>query len=219
MNNLFISNSKKQKAKKLFLFCASFLLCYYIIFYLLINVFTYKNKPLLASIQPNSKYAFYRTIYERSFADFPYGNLDYIFLGSSHCYKGFDPAIFEKHNIKTYNLGNSSQSPLNSYFLLKKYMDYSDKFILEVYPVTFASSGYEAFKDIYVASNDYWLLTQMAFSINDAQAIQSLAFKPFVKAALKNKSLNDSFFYKGYAFTEDSVNKKSLKYDTLSLNI
>ena len=52
-----------------------------------------------------------------------YSDIDILFLGSSHAYRGFDPRIFKQHGYSTFNLGSSSQPPYNSYFLLKQYVD------------------------------------------------------------------------------------------------
>ncbi len=215
MNNLFTSSFKK-KGLKIFFFCASYLLCFLGISYVLINNSS-NNQTWLETIQP--KYTFNRNLSEKTFSTISnYKKFDIVFLGSSHCYRSFDPAFFEKNKITAYNLGSSSQTPLNSYFLLKKYIDYSNTFILEVYPITIALSGYEAYVNQYVGSNDYWFLTQSSFALNDAQAIQALLFKPFINHYLKDSYLNDSCFYKGYAYTSDSIKNKNVNYDTITLN-
>lgn len=50
-------------------------------------------------------------------------DIDILFVGSSHCYRGFDPRIFARHGYATFNLGSSSQSPLNTYHLLRTRLD------------------------------------------------------------------------------------------------
>ena len=49
-------------------------------------------------------------------------DLDILFIGSSHCYRGFDTRIFEKAGLKTFNLGASSQTPKEANLLLNKYL-------------------------------------------------------------------------------------------------
>lgn len=49
-------------------------------------------------------------------------DVDVLFIGSSHVYRGFDVRIFEEHQIKSFNLGSSSQSPFVSYYLLKEHL-------------------------------------------------------------------------------------------------
>lgn len=37
-------------------------------------------------------------------------NCDILFLGSSHCYRGFDPRVFKNIGYNIFNLGTSSQT-------------------------------------------------------------------------------------------------------------
>ena len=48
-------------------------------------------------------------------------NIDIVFLGSSRCYQGFDPAVVDLvTGMNSFNLGSSSQTPITSYYLLKE---------------------------------------------------------------------------------------------------
>lgn len=82
-------------------------------------------------------------------------NTDILVLGSSHAYRGFDPRIFAQHGFKTFNLGSSSQTPVQTRALLNRYLDNLNPRIViyEVYPVTFALDGVESSLDI--ISNDH----------------------------------------------------------------
>lgn len=81
-------------------------------------------------------------------------NVDILFIGSSHAYRGFDVRIFEKENIRSFNLGSSAQSPLQSEILLKRYLKNLNPklLVMEVYPETFEMDGIEASLDM--ISND-----------------------------------------------------------------
>jgi hypothetical protein len=63
--------------------------------------------------------------------------IDLLFLGSSHAYRSFIPEIFnEELNVKSFNLGSSSQSIKTSYFVLKEAKENQPKLkkvILEIY--------------------------------------------------------------------------------------
>jgi hypothetical protein len=50
-------------------------------------------------------------------------NIDILFLGSSHSYRGFDTRIFSGNGYKSFNLGSSSQTHIQSNILLKRYID------------------------------------------------------------------------------------------------
>jgi len=81
-------------------------------------------------------------------------NLDILFLGSSHAYRGFDTRMYTEQGYKTFNLGSSTQTPLQSKLLLQRYLDRlkPKQIIIEVYPLIFCSDGVESGLDI--ISND-----------------------------------------------------------------
>lgn len=81
-------------------------------------------------------------------------DVDILFLGSSHTYRGFDPRLFTLSGIKTFNLGSSSQTPVHTRALLLRYLEWlnPEMVIWEVYPETFSLDGVEASLDL--ISND-----------------------------------------------------------------
>jgi len=77
-------------------------------------------------------------------------NIDVLILGSSHAYRGFDPRIFNVNGFKMFNLGSSSQTPIQTEFLLKKYLQKLNPkiVIFEVNAMSFTSDGLESSLDI-----------------------------------------------------------------------
>jgi len=77
-------------------------------------------------------------------------NVDILFLGSSHAYRGFDTRIFEKHNYKSFNLGSSSQTPHQTNVLLYRYLDQLNPklVIFEVSPLVMSIDGVESSLDL-----------------------------------------------------------------------
>jgi hypothetical protein len=59
-------------------------------------------------------------------------NIDIVFLGSSRCYQGFNPAVVDSiTGMNSFNLGSSSQTPLTSYYLLREVFEkYRSKFVI-----------------------------------------------------------------------------------------
>lgn len=54
-------------------------------------------------------------------------NIDTLFLGSSHCFRAYDPELFTELTGKTaFNLGSSSQHFDTSYYLLREAAKYND---------------------------------------------------------------------------------------------
>ena len=50
-------------------------------------------------------------------------SMDIVFVGASNCYRTFDNRLYAQQGLRTFTLGTTSQTPLNSYFLLKEHID------------------------------------------------------------------------------------------------
>lgn len=76
--------------------------------------------------------------------------VDILFLGSSHTYRGFDTRVFEQAGYSSFNLGSTAQTPIQTKALVERYYDQlnPDVVILEVYPETFMIDGVESGLDI-----------------------------------------------------------------------
>lgn len=105
-------------------------------------------------------------------------DIDLLFLGSSHCYRGFDTRIFAQHGYNCMNLGSSAQTPLQTEVLVERYLDKLNpkKVIYEVYPGTFTFDGVESALDL--ISNDeidsYAL--NMALKTNNIKVYNTLLY-------------------------------------------
>ncbi|MCW5849841.1 MAG: hypothetical protein KIT87_07140 [Anaerolineae bacterium] len=79
-----------------------------------------------------------------------WGQVDILFLGSSHAYRGFDTRIFAQAGARSFNLGSSRQTPLQYEVLLKRHLsDLSPRVvIIEVEPHVFMSDGVEGALDL-----------------------------------------------------------------------
>ena len=85
-------------------------------------------------------------------------NVDLLFLGSSHAYRGFDTRIFRASNYKAFNLGSSSQTPVQTRVLLERYLEnLNPKLVVyEVNPIMFYSDGVESTINLVVTDkNDF----------------------------------------------------------------
>jgi len=69
-------------------------------------------------------------------------NVDIAFIGSSHCYRGFDTRMFEAKGLKVFNLGTSSQTPKVSKLLVNQYLKQLSPtyLVIEVCPLIFSSN-------------------------------------------------------------------------------
>lgn len=172
--------------KNIFLFFIILVVCYPILI-----SFTGHIIPQLFKPNINYHLGSYGHLYTRinqiknSFA-----KTDVLFLGSSHTYRGFDPRNFQ--NLKSFNLGSSAQTPINTNVLLKRYLaKINPKIVLyEVYPGNFSSDGVESSLDIIANDkNDCWSIV-MATKINNIKTYNTLIYG-FFRDCFK---LNNSFF-------------------------
>ena len=117
-------------------------------------------------------------------------NIDILFLGSSHSYRGFDTRIFRKYGYNTFNLGTSAQSPIQSKFLLKKHIkQLSPKIIIfDVYHWTSSLNGIEPAIDIISnTKNLSYFELKMYLEIGDIEVLKTFIYSFINKSLLKEK--------------------------------
>ena len=149
-------------------------------------------------------------------------NIDALVVGSSHAYREIDPRIFEKEGVKIFNLGSSAQTPIQTLYLLEKYLDIiKPKVVLyETYFKTFQLDGIESAADLYSNTTpiDRGLL-RMALKINAVQSYNTLLYA-WIKQMLPNSHIeseklhlgNDTYVKGGYVEREIKYYKKNTKH-------
>lgn len=145
-------------------------------------------------------------------------NPDILFLGSSHSYRGFDPRVFSEYGYKTFNLGSSSQSPINTQVLLKQYLEeINPKFVVyEICGETLETDGVESSLDMLSNNKIDYNATKMAFKLNNIRTYNTLIYN-FIrqKLGLNNAIIEPSYqdgntYIKG-GFVESEYRKNPLK--------
>jgi len=107
-----------------------------------------------------------------------FGEVDILFLGSSHAYRGFDTRIFLNNGLKTFNLGSSSQTPIQTKVLLDRYLDrLKPKLVIyEVYPEIFNIDGVESSLDIISNDKNDTHSLKMAFKVNNIKVYNAFIY-------------------------------------------
>lgn len=125
-----------------------------------------------------------------------YKNVDILILGSSHAYRGFDTRVFEKQGLKAFNLGSSSQSPIQTYVLLNQYLDQLNPklVVLEVYAGTLGIDGVESSLDLAANNKMDWNYLRTLPDLKNIQSVNSTIYGSFRELF----HLNDNF-------VEDSI--------------
>jgi hypothetical protein len=207
----------KQRLSRIWYFIMVFALCYYALLYALFH-YQYQGLPLIRHIQKKVPDA--KGVFSRSWADYSaLSSVDYLFLGSSHCYRGLDPDLFKEQGIKSFNLGSSSQTPLNSYSILEKTIGKTQNVILEVYPVTFSISANESFVDLFRCLPDYVFLLKQAVRIHEFLPFQFLLMKPVVDQVVAKKKFDPCVYHAGYVQVSDSAKNRNVVYETQKLDL
>lgn len=116
--------------------------------------------------------------------DFPEGeSFDLIFIGSSHAYRGYDPANFSQAGIKSFNLGTSNQHQMASYSIARQYIKPGTckMVLIDIYDRVFASDGYESMSDMVINSEHDTQAWDVALRMKDIRAANMLLFRYFNK--------------------------------------
>lgn len=141
-------------------------------------------------------------------------NVDILVLGSSHAYRGFDPRIFSNHGLEMFNFGSSSQSPLQTEVLLKRYYHSLNPktVIFEIYPSVFTGDGVESSISLLSSEIIDRHALKMALEIDNLITYNSLLIS-FLKNNLKgqHESLN-STEYETHSYVEGGYVERDKLY-------
>ncbi len=118
-------------------------------------------------------------------------DIDILFLGSSHAYRGFDVRMYDSLGLKVFNLGSSSQSPVQTKMLLDRYLKTLNPkhIIFEINPGRLASDGVESSIDIIANSKNDFNSLKMALTVGHIKTINTLIFGFYkdITSAKRNK--------------------------------
>jgi len=120
-------------------------------------------------------------------------NVDILFLGSSHTYRGFDTRIFRQHGMRTLNLGSSAQSVLQTEVLLRRYLGRirPAMIVWEVSPASLISDGVESSLDIVSNDpNDVWSFA-MAARQNHITVYNTLLYSVYLDVFRQNAAFTE----------------------------
>lgn len=150
-------------------------------------------------------------------------NVDILVLGSSHAYRGFDPRVFKAHGIELFNLGSSSQTPIQSNILLHQYLEKLNPklVVLEVYAGTLEVDGVESSLDLAANNKIDWNYIKTLKDIRNLQTYNSAIYGGFRELFNLNEDFKeeeiqeeDTYISGGYVetdFRENPMNAEKLR--------
>jgi len=123
----------------------------------------------------------YGHLYSRTREIPAHSDVDILFLGSSHVYRGYDPRLFSSRGLRTFNLGSSSQSPLQTKLLVDRYLDHLNPrlVVMDVFPLTFTTEGVESALDLIANDTIRWDMVDMSLRVKNIGVINSLLHGTF----------------------------------------
>jgi len=152
-------------------------------------------------------------------------DVEILVFGSSHAYRGFDPAIFEAKGISMFNLGSNSQTPLQSELLLKRYCDQMNPslVIFEVYPNTYAIDGVESSMDVFSNDHPDWNSLVLGWRQRHFRATNTLIYAGYrylIRSEQENfnepiRKKDDEYMGKGYV-KKDLKNNPFIPHKSIS---
>ena len=120
-------------------------------------------------------------------------DIDILFLGSSHCYRGFDPRIFKPYGYTTFNLGSSAQSHIQTNILLSRHLEslFPKLVIYEVYPGTMVTDGVESSLDLIANDRNDWLTLKMIWSTMNLKVLNTAIYGFYTDFLGKDKNYKE----------------------------
>lgn len=140
--------------------------------------------------------------------------VDILFIGSSHAYRGFDGRIFEEHGFTTFNLGSSSQTPVQSLLLLNRYLDglNPNVIVMEVYPSSFSSDGVESSLDLIANDRIGPDTLQLAILQNNVKVYNTLIYGVYRQIFNRNGKYSENIIKDDDTYIAGGFVEKKLKY-------
>jgi hypothetical protein len=142
--------------------------------------------------------------------------IDAVVLGSSCAYRGYDPRIFRQSGIEFFNFGTSSQTPLQTNFVVDKYVSTLNPklVIFDILPYQFEENGLESTLDflangIHVSTIDFKSQNMKVYNTY----LYATVFKSFLDKKETNRDFNGNYVAGGYV--ENFKVFKPNKKDTL----
>ncbi len=145
-------------------------------------------------------------------------HVDILILGSSHAYRGLDTRIIERSGKSAFNLGSSSQTPIQTEILVNRYLSHLEPslVIFEVYPSAFTLDGAESSLDLIINSRVDLPLAKLVIKQKNIKLINSGVYASMrqflnLETVFTEENTNSSGTYISGGFVEDSV--RTYRYD------
>lgn len=200
--------------KRICFFVLTITIGYWIVILAISNI-KYKKYPLIiytSNYYPSKGGHTFQALSEYN----PNKNYDLIFIGSSHAYRSFDPRIFDKYNISSFNLGTSGQSIESSYLILKNIIDKKNvkTILLEInrQELSGSSEANESSFDITLNAPTYKIGFDYLKTLFDWRFVNLLHYKYFTSwhtVVYKDTT----YLERGFSLNQDTAKEVSFSFN------
>ena len=194
------------------LILAALALFFYIAAFTVLYIVPYSDAPLIYSVTDVLKFKGGRSW--QTFQEYdPAKRYDVVVIGSSHAYRGYDPRVFARRGVSMFDLGTSAQSPMNSYHILRHYLnkDNTGLVLLDLYELVVEEDGLESTADLTQNINSHEVAAEMAFALRDPRGVNMLTLRGFAWPD-PPRYLDSTYVGSGYSSNPDSVGPKDIEY-------
>lgn len=139
--------------------------------------------------------------------------VDILIVGASDAYRSYDTRIFSDNGYSVFNAGSSSQTPMQTYLLLKDNIErLSPRLVLyEVSPICFELDGVESTTDLMLNGYSHKSIFPLIFRNPDIHLVNSFLFdfadRHVVKRSVKNfNSSKEKYISNGFVEMNLSYN-------------
>tara|TARA_B100001113_G_C21099374_1_gene618066 strand:- start:122 stop:1075 length:954 start_codon:yes stop_codon:yes gene_type:complete len=166
------------------------------------------------------KRAVYGNLFDRNNDIENFSNVDILFLGDSHVYRGFDNRIFLEKKLKTFNLASSGQTPKQTEILIKRHIDQLNPklVIINANPNSFCVNGIESTYDLIINTKIDSMLIRSVFHYKNWRLLNTLIFNFFKKNIKKNFNVESITDYEKKYFKDNKYISGGFVERKLSFN-
>ena len=128
---------------------------------------------------------------------------DVVIVGSSHAYRGYNPAIFNEYGYNAFNLGTSDQKMMCTFYLTKNYINHRNCkiLLLDLYDRVFSQENIESYSDLIQNMPSDKAAFDIMLASKDVRTINMITLRYFNKNVPPN--FNDtSGYFKGFMATD-----------------
>ncbi|CAG5079749.1 hypothetical protein [Parvicella tangerina] len=139
---------------------------------------------------------------------------DIVFVGSSRCYRHYNPDYFGKGKLNNWNLGTSAQIMRNSKLVIEGYLTKENckLIVLDLFPAAFNTPGLESSADLITNASKNNVAFQVAWGMKDSRAL-NLMVNRYLTLSNPPSFQNEDYVGKGFCAHYDTI-KKNASFQT-----